>query len=273
MSVRAQGDAAVQYDMDQKIAEFRVNGYTVFEDLIPVEKIDRMREAFMALLDQVRERETEIRDVEEGDLRTGKGRLQRVHRYCMDWPLDPPLGDPEVYEHPVIVEFFERYFVDKDIFISCLHSNNPYPGSVYQNWHRDTKLLTPNIGNPSHPTSAVKVPLVDTCEENGSFEVIPGTQYLAIPEYEGKYNDMLTQPGFHLNPRRVNMKRGTVWMQDPRTIHRGTPNTSDHARPELCICFSKPWYQLRRPLIIHREHFEAMSERGRHLFRNAQLID
>lgn len=36
-----------QYDLDLKLAELRINGYVLFEDLIPVEKIDRIREAFL----------------------------------------------------------------------------------------------------------------------------------------------------------------------------------------------------------------------------------
>ena len=34
-------------------------------------------------------------------------------------------------------------------------------------------------------------------------------------------------------PRRVNLQKGDVWIQDPRAIHRGTPNSSDAPRPEI----------------------------------------
>ena len=34
------------YDFDLKLAEFKINGFCIFEDLMPVEKIDRIREAF-----------------------------------------------------------------------------------------------------------------------------------------------------------------------------------------------------------------------------------
>ena len=43
-----------QYDLDLKLAELRINGYALFEDLIPVEKIDRIREAFLPYLERVR---------------------------------------------------------------------------------------------------------------------------------------------------------------------------------------------------------------------------
>ena len=31
--------------------------------------------------------------------------------------------------------------------------------------------------------------------------------------------------------------RGTLWVQDPRALHRGTPNRSHGPRPELVICY------------------------------------
>ena len=42
-------------DLDLKLAEFRINGYVLFEDMIPHEIIDRIAAAFMPLLEQVRE--------------------------------------------------------------------------------------------------------------------------------------------------------------------------------------------------------------------------
>ena len=44
-------------DLDLKLAEFKINGFCIFEDLMRVEKIDRIREAFTALLEAVRARD------------------------------------------------------------------------------------------------------------------------------------------------------------------------------------------------------------------------
>ena len=41
--------AQPEYDLDLKLAELKINGYVTFEDLIPVETIDRIREAFLPL--------------------------------------------------------------------------------------------------------------------------------------------------------------------------------------------------------------------------------
>ena len=37
-----------------KLAELKINGYVTFEDLIPIETVDRIREAFLPLLEEVK---------------------------------------------------------------------------------------------------------------------------------------------------------------------------------------------------------------------------
>ena len=262
------------FDLDLKLAELKINGFAVFEDLVPVEKIDRIREAFMPLLETVRERESTVRSDEVGDIRTGRGRLQNPHRYTLVWPFEPPFDDPEIYENPVILEFLERYWGSDDFQITCLHSNNPYPGSVHQKWHRDMLLMSPGVGIPDVPHFGVKFPLVDTCEENGSIEFLPSTQYLAEPKLESQYNELLERGSFS-SQCRLNMKRGTFFMADPRTLHRGTPNISDAPRPELCIGYSQSWFTPRaekeRQTRMKRARFDALSDRGKKLFSRASI--
>ena len=97
-------------DFDLKLAEFKINGYAVFEDMIPGEKIDRIREAFLPLLAHIQERETEVSNVELGDPRIGQGRLQTTNRYTLTIPWVEPFADPAIYEHPVILEFLDRFW-------------------------------------------------------------------------------------------------------------------------------------------------------------------
>ena len=251
----------MDFDLDLKLAELKINGFAVFEDLVPVEKIDRFRGAFMPLLEAVR----------EDDVATGPGKIINPNRYTLIWPFTPPFDDPELYENPVIMEFLERYWESEDFQITCLHSNSPYPGSVHQDWHRDMALLSPGVGLPTVPHFGVKFPLVDTCEENGSIEVLPCTQYLAEGELETRYNELLERGNFP-GRSRLNMKRGTIWVQDPRMIHRGTPNSSDLPRPECCICYSRSWFTIgekQHSLLgeeMEKARFDALSDRGKNLF-------
>ena len=118
-----------RYDLDLKLAELRINGYVLFEDLIPVEKIDRIREAFLPYLEQVRAHgEPESGVMLQGrsdDRLVFEGRLQVVNRYTLYVPWEQPFADPEIYENPVLLDFLDRYWGTQDYRITCYHSNNP----------------------------------------------------------------------------------------------------------------------------------------------------
>ena len=262
---------ASDFDLDLKVAELKINGFTTFEDLVAPKKIDRIREAFMPSLDRLKAREEgEINPEERGAVRTGKGRQQFVNRYTMHVPWEPPFSDPEIYAHPVVLAFRERYWDADDFHVTCYHSNNPYPGSEFQPWHRDIRLISPHVGLAVCPHFGVKFPLVDTSEENGSFEVMPGTQYLADPELEKTYDEILRKgqfPGAH----RLNLKKGTMWVQDPRALHRGTPNRSGHVRMEMVICYSRPWFGTSTIEMSPEEH-ERLSKRGRELLTRSRIM-
>jgi len=90
----------------------------------------------------------------------------------------------------------------------------------------------------------VKFPLVDTHEGNGSFEVIPCTQYITDDDLQSELDDVLGSGVNHraqYYPIRVNLKKGSLWVQDGRASHRGTPNWSNHPRDELGMAFCRPW--------------------------------
>ena len=178
-----------QYDLDLKLAELRINGYVLFEDLIPVEKIDRIREAFLPYLEQVRAHGEPENGVmlhgRSDDRLVFEGRLQMVNRYTLYVPWEQPFADPEIE-----------------------------------------------------------------------------TQY-----------DEILEAGDFPTRRRLNLRKGTLWIQDPRTLHRGTPNRSDHTRPELVICYSLPWFGQRVPIEMTQAEFEKISERGRRLHTTCRVID
>ena len=263
-------------DFELKIAEFKINGYTVFEDMIPLETIDRIRAAFLPLLENVQNREGKVSTVETGEERTGKGRLQTTNRYTVTIPWAAPFSDPAIYEHPVILEFLDRYWQAANYLVTCYHSNTPCSGSAFQVWHRDTNLAAeiPHVCLENVPTVGVKFPLVDTSEENGSFEVLPATQYLVDPAIEGrqKYDDILSRGDFP-SIHRLNLKKGSMWIQDPRTLHRGTPNRSPDPRPELVVCYCRDWYTIPQNVEMPQATYESLSEKGRHMLRRYDRVE
>ena len=51
-------------------------------------------------------------------------------------PFEQPFVDPEIFEHPALVEFLERA-LGQDYVWSHFDSNTPLPDTDYQHWHCD----------------------------------------------------------------------------------------------------------------------------------------
>ena len=260
-------DTAIQYDIDQHLEEWKINGFTIFEDLIPLTTIDRIREAWVPYRDgEIKKRDPDL--IEK--------------RYNFSVPFKKPFVEPEIFEHPAVVQFLEKA-LGPDYVWDEFDSNTPFPGVDYQEWHRDTPLLFSDLMTPAY-NIGVKFPLVDTFEDNGSFEVIPSTQYLAdsalcekeINGRKNKWFDNVFGSGAeHIGryyPVRLNLKKGSLWMQDGRAFHRGTPNVSDHTRDELCMSFNRPWFNNHRQQEEMKTDFpqdlwDSLSDHARHVLR------
>ena len=142
---------------------------------------------------------------------------------------------------------------------------------------------------------------------------MPGTHHLEdyySPDSSARndeYNRLLLRDEFHSSvepppgdvfqpPRRLNLKKGDIWVQDPRAIRehrgsvarlcpllcltserswlradRGTPNTASASRPEIVICFASAEGRQDETEFqkggIMLEEYEALelSERGERL--------
>ena len=121
------------------------------------------------------------------------------------------------------------------------------------------------------PVVGVKFPLVDTSEHNGSFEALPCTQYLADPELEAQYNDVLLRGNFP-SSHRLNLKKGSMWVQDVRTLHRGTPNHSDLPRPELVVCYCRSWFSIGHQIELTQADYDVLSERDKALLSRREIV-
>ena len=88
---------------------------------------------------------------------------------------------------------------------------------------------------------------------------------------EDRYDEILEAGDFPTR-RRLNLKKGALWIQDPRTLHRGTPNRADHPRPELVLCYSLPWFGQRKLVEMTQAEYDRFSERGRKMLTNCQVI-
>ena len=255
------------YDIDPMMQEWRINGFVVFEDFIPLEKIDRIREAWAPIRDH---------DIQQ----QGEYPVRGFRRYNVRVPFEQPFVDPEIFEHPALVEFLDRV-LEPDYVWSHFDSNIPLPGTDYQKWHRDGQVSPfPGIMTPAFQVG-VKFPLVDTNEENGSFEVIPSTQYIGgedlRSDLDAVFGAGINRHGQY-HPIRLNLKKGSLWVQDGRAFHRGTPNRSDQPRDELCMAFCRPWVFSSWLHEYTEKHFpralwEGLSDHAQHVLRWQRVKD
>ena len=56
-----------------------------------------------------------------------------------------------------------------------------------------------------------------------------------------------------------------MWVQEVRTLHRGTPNRSPGPRPELCLCYCRDWYAISQNVEMPQASYDALSARGKRL--------
>ena len=142
-------------------------------------------------------------------------------------------------------------------------SDTALPGSEYQEIHSDICLLFPEtpLALPAYSLVA-NIPLVDFRADNGPLEAWPGGSHY-MP---GGVDMKKLAPTMHSEP--VLMPAGSLLVRDMRMWHRGTPNNSKEARPNMALIYSRPWLKAGYPPIeIPKAEFDALSPRAQKLFR------
>ena len=268
-------------EIDQLVNEFLINGFVLLEELIPLDRIDAIYARCRPMMDRV---ESFNSPQLQGDRATGRGRVTQQRRFKLYPPFDEPFSDPIITENPLVLQLLQRLWGgDNNIELNSYSSNCPAPGNVVQNWHRDGMLLGANLAIPAYPSLSLKLPLVDTSESNGSTEVMPCTHHCSVPELHhvpgsetAQSLNAVIEAGRFPSKMRVNLKRGSAWVMDPRVIHRGTVNHSDHTRIELSLDYILSWFGGRdRDAVpeLTRAQYDGLSDRGRELLRHCLILD
>lgn len=236
-------------EIEQFTHEAITRGQCVLRRHFPAEKLRRWNKAFQPLLEAHIERE-------RGNENRG------ANRYYVTLPFVAPFADEEIFADADVLAIVEN-LVGRDFVMCQLATDTPLKGSNYQDLHRDTPPLFPELAaeTPSFQL-AVNFPLVDVTEENGPFETTYGTHLMTKEEGLRKIGTN------EIKLERLLMKTGDLMIRDVRAIHRGTPNKTDEPRPMCVIGYSRRW--LFRPEVsirIPRKTWENLSEKAQHLLR------
>lgn len=151
----------------------------------------------------------------------------------------------------------------------------PNPGAMDQPWHRDFPAPQETLKGRRLNSLAFNLTAVDVFEDMGPFEVAVGTQW---DEPAGFEHEMFPSRSFY--PRYIERAqrkmpmRGDISARSALTIHRGTANHSDKARPVLVLGVDAPDARNaeRHDFQITRAYYETLPQSVReHL--TCRLVD
>ena len=109
----------------------------------------------------------------------------------------------------------------------------------------------------------------------GPFEIAPGTQWDIIEECpRGMFPERARWPRYEARKVAKMAQRGTISARSALTIHRGTANVSDKARPVLVIGVDGPGATnaAHHDLQMTEAYAESLPEELRGRF-NARIVD
>lgn len=144
-------------------------------------------------------------------------------------------GFVDIATHPWFVTVCEAV-LGRDYKIVEIGFDIPFPGAEDQPWHRDFPAPPETIEGRRLNSLAFNLTTVDTRPEHGAFEIAPGTQW---DDIRGSKNDMF--PPKETWARYIERavpklpQRGDISARSALTIHRGTANRSNEARPVLVV--------------------------------------
>jgi ectoine hydroxylase-related dioxygenase (phytanoyl-CoA dioxygenase family) len=148
-------------------------------------------------------------------------------------------GFVELATNPWVAAVCERV-LGPDYQIVEVGFDVPLPGAKVQPWHRDFPSFQGRDGRRL-TSLAFNVTLVDTTEDMGPLEIAPGTQWDDAPDFD---HGMFPGPAWHARYAELATRKmpsiGDVSARSALTIHRGTANHSDKARPVLVLGVDAP---------------------------------
>jgi hypothetical protein len=122
----------------------------------------------------------------------------------------------------------------------------PGPGAQDQPWHRDFPMPQATRAERRLDSLAFNLTAVDTTPEMGPLQIAPGTQWDDWPWDEagsreaGMFPGKATWPRYEQRAQWRMPQRGDMSARSALTIHRGTANRSDRARPVLVVGVDAP---------------------------------
>ncbi|MCO1595001.1 phytanoyl-CoA dioxygenase family protein [Micromonospora sp. RHAY321] len=149
-------------------------------------------------------------------------------------------GFVDLVTHPWVVSVC-RAVLGPEYEIVELGFDIPFPGAAMQPWHRDFPMPEETRRQRRLTSLAFNLTTVDTVEEMGPFEIAPGTQWDDGADFDhAMFPPRERYARYQQRAVRKYPQRGDISARSALTIHRGTPNVSQSARPVLVLGVDAP---------------------------------
>ena len=163
------------------------------------------------------------------------------NRYYAEIHPERLRGFVELATHPWVVAVCEAV-LGRDYTIVEVGFDVPLPGAAYQPWHRDFPSPDETLIGRRLNSLAFNITCVDVFEDMGPFEIAPGTQWDDQEGFEqqGMFPPKSRYPRYEARVQQKMPKMGDISARSALTIHRGTPNRSQKARPTVVLGVDAP---------------------------------
>lgn len=217
----------MEYDTAQIMGRLYGDGIIALPGAFPREWAQQMREDIDLLFE-------EARQVPGGALPRGP------ERYYVEVHPERLRGFVDIATHPWFLAVCEAV-LGPDYKIVEAGFDIPFPGAADQPWHRDFPSPEATLKGRRLNSLAFNLTSVDTRLEMGPLEVAHGTQWDDLSEYtDGMFPPKDLYPRYRERMVRKMPQMGDMSARSALTIHRGTANRSDVARPVLVIGVDAP---------------------------------
>jgi len=248
-TMQAPAPAATQYDPAAIMGALYGDGIIGLKGAFPREWVARLHEDVKAAY-------------AEALARPGGAVGRGPKRHYVEIHPEDVRGFVDLVTHPWLTAVCEAV-LGPDYRIVELGFDVPNPGAMNQPWHRDFPAPPETLVGRRLNSLAFNVTCVDTVPEMGPFEVAPGTQWDAG---DGFAHEMFPPkelyPRYEARAQRKMPQMGDISARSALTIHRGTANVSDRARPVLVLGVDAPDARNaeRHDLQFTRGYYEALPE-------------
>jgi hypothetical protein len=227
---------------------------------------DALREDIERLFDEARRRP--------------RGALPRgPQRWYVETHPEQLRGFVDIVTHPWFVAVCEAV-LGPDYRIVEVGFDIPFPGAEDQPWHRDFPSPEATRVGRRLDSLAFNLTAVDTTPEMGPFEIAPGTQWdeFADPASDDREAAMFPPAAlysrYEARASQRMPRRGDISARSALTIHRGTANRSQQARPVLVVGVDAPGAAnaARHDVQVTRAYHDRLPELvRRHLY--CRIVD